>query len=756
MPLSHRKTALRLRCVGFLLALLPLTSTAAILSVGGNPTCNYSSIQVAIEAAAFAPGPDTILLARNLDWTAQQLLINSQDLTITGGPETCSGVAGGSRTTISGAGGAALPVLRINTSGSAVVTLKFLNITAGDVAGDGLGGGILYNGSVNSKLVIEDSVIFGNEAAYGGGIYVNGNGSRGKLEIGANTQINNNEARISGGGIYLSNADLRMDAPNSAIAFNVAGDFGGGLRALGPSAISIQSGGISALGTIYSNTARIGGGIALQGSPDVDGNVSLGMETMNPLNIVRIRGNRARERGGAIYARTELPNGGFSFASTRLFGVSIEENTAPTGAAIYLDYSGTLLDTLGASLSMEAAVGCAESSTCNRVTGNVAATVGGTPTTGGILVAADLATIRLEKTQLIGNSGGPPVYSDSPSSPAGFSTVILRDTVIANNEVRGDAIVRVVRGVSTFIFDSTIANNTLTGNAIINVAGQIRLEDSILWQPGKITLNSGSALVSRVLASETASLPNPLLAINADPRFIDPASGNFRLNAGSRAIDVAPPITGDDRDADGLPRDQDLDLIANVAGPRDLGAFERQTLLPFVQNAGFVSDVRLWPEVVNNVSQFQSENHQAGSGSGSLRVIENGGSIAALQARRQCVHLPGPSTYRLNGWGRGYSTQFFRDTLSLVWRLRANSANCSGGILREGTLALPNSTTWASAAQPAIIAISSAEWTVNSTLEIVLLATDDRVLPPNNIDVAFDEITLAPGVSDVIFANGFQ
>jgi hypothetical protein len=755
--LTRRKTAFRLYHAGYLLALLPLTSSAATLTVGNASFCNFATIQAAITAAAAAPGPDLILISRNQTWTAQELLINSQDLTISSGA-ACGDLPDGLRATISGAGGAALPVLRINTSGSAVVTLRFLNITGGLVTGDNLGGGILYNGSVNSKLVIEDSVISNNEAAYGGGIYVNGNGSRGKLEIGANVLVASNDARISGGGIYLSNADLKMDAPNSAIAFNDAGDFGGGLRALGPSDISIKSGG-QGLGTVYANTARIGGGIALQGSPDVIGIVNLRIETMNPLNVVRIRANAARERGGAIYSRTELITGfggGTSSAVAELNGTNIEENFALIGAAIYLDYSASLTDTEGAILIMGPAPGCAGSAVCNQVSGNQAQTVGGMPTTGGIVVGADTSFIGMYGTQLIGNSGGPPVYSDSPSETPGSSSVQLTNVVIANNEVRGDAIVRVVRGVSTSIFDTTITNNTLTGNAIINVAGSIRLEDSIFWQPGKITLNSGSALVSRVLASETASLPNPLLAINADPRFIDPANGNFRLKAGSRAIDVAPPITGDDRDADGLPRDQDLDLIANVAGPRDLGAFERQTLLPLVQNAGFASDVRLWPEVVNNVSQFQSDDAVAGAG-GSLRVTETGGSIAALQARRQCVHLPGPSTYRLNGFGRGYSTQLFRDTLSLLWRLRPNSADCSGGVIREGALVLPNGTIWASAAQSAIIPISSAEWTVNSTLEIVLLATDERVLPPNNIDVAFDEITLEPGqLPNGIFANGFE
>jgi hypothetical protein len=745
------------RLAGWLLAVVPLASPAAIFTVGSNASCTHSTIQTAIDAAAAAPGPDTVLIARNQTWTGQQLVITGQSVTLSGGTPQCGMVPDGSRTQISGAGGAQLPVLRITTSGDAVVALKFLQIVGGDVGGDESGGGILYNGTAASRLDIEDSVVSGNSAAYGGGIYVNGVGSRAKLTLGVNTLVATNTARISGGGVYLFNADLTMDEPNSAIANNTAGDFGGGLRAVSPSFISIRSGGVGTLGTIFGNEARFGGGVALQGSPDAVTPINLAMQTIDPANPVRLRGNLASERGGALYAHTDNPKDMQSTVLSVLTGVSIEENTAPTGAAVYLDYTGTLEFGLGPYLLMRKSAGCGPRDECNRVVGNIAATAAAVPTNGGILVAGDSTYLDLTGTQILGNNGGPPIYSDDPGEVTDVR-VRLKQLVIANNEVHGDAIVRVVRGRAMRLIDSTIANNNLTGNTIIRAAGETTLDGSILWQPGKITLNTNTPLVGRVLASETASLGTPLLAINADPRFIDPANGDFRLKAGSRAIDAAPVVAGDEFDADGLPRSQDLTLVPNVDGPRDLGPFERQTLQPLVQNAGFATDVRLWPDVVANTSQFQPNDHAGATGSGSLRVTENGGSIAALQARRQCVHLPGPSTYQLNGFGRGYSPQLFRDTLGLIWRLRANSANCSGGVLREGTLALPNNTSWGQAAQPAIIPISLPEWTTDSTLEIVLLATDDRPLPPNNIDVAFDEITLseAAALPDPVFANGFE
>jgi predicted outer membrane repeat protein len=712
-------------------------------------------VQAAVNAAAAAPGADTILVARNQAYLGQEILINSQTLTLGGGLANCSAPPDTTATVLSGAGGAALPVLRINTTGDAIVTLHDLQVTGGDTGAGGGGGGILYLGSNSSRLQIERVTVSGNSADNGGGIYALGNGSRAHLILGASTLVASNVARVSGGGIFLNNADLEMEGSGSAIANNTADDFGGGLRAIGPSEILITSGGIGTLGTIFGNEARIGGGIAIQGSSTTVGYVLLDLVTVDPQAPVRVRGNVARELGGGIHARPEFASQ-ISRTYVTLEGVSIEENTAPSGAAVQLGTASSVFFTVGGDLKMIPSAACGANDDCNRVVDNESETIGGVPTTGGILVAGDAARIDLQGTRISGNVGGPPVYSDDPFSEDPFA-VTLHQVVIADNVVDGEALVRVVSGLSTRIIDSTFAGNALTGGHILRTAGTTTLDGSILWQPGKTTLLSTASIIGRVLASETASLAGAEQVIGADPRFIDRANGNYRLRAASQAIDVAPAVTGDDRDADGLPRDQDLASVSNGVGVRDLGAYERQGLLPLVLNGGFDSDVRLWPEVVAGASAHQAEDYAGISTSGSLRVTETGGSIRVLRARRQCVELPFASTYRLNGYGRGYSVALFRDTLSIEWRLRADSADCSGPVLREGALGLPNNTTWASAPQPASISIAATEWTRNSTLEIELVATDDQVLPPNNISVAFDQVTLTElGLPDLIFANGFQ
>lgn len=60
-----------------------------------------------------------------------------------------------------------------------------------------------------------------------------------------------------------------------------------------------------------------------------------------------------------------------------------------------------------------------------------------------------------------------------------------------------------------------------------------------------------------------------------DPRFVDPAHGDYSLIAGSPAVDYSVSVAGDSTDLYGSPRDVDLPIVTNFF-TRDLGAIERQ------------------------------------------------------------------------------------------------------------------------------------------------------------------------------------
>ena len=209
-------------------------AAADIFTVGVGTGCTHATIQQAIDAAQANPGADTIRVTRSLGYTQQALTVNTaQDLSIVGGFATCSQAASdGTRTTVSGAGGALVPVFTITGQTGSVIRIRLLTITGGDTAGEGHGGGIHYLG--NGRLELIETDVSGNTAGYGGGIYADGQGDQAELLLSNDVVIAGNTARYSGGGIYLNDMNMRMEAPGSILFNNTAQGlsdrgFGGGL-----------------------------------------------------------------------------------------------------------------------------------------------------------------------------------------------------------------------------------------------------------------------------------------------------------------------------------------------------------------------------------------------------------------------------------------------------------------------------------------------------------------------------------------------
>ena len=130
------------------------------------------------------------------------------------------------------------------------------------------------------------------------------------------------------------------------------------------------------------------------------------------------------------------------------------------------------------------------------------------------------------------------------------------------------------------IRNATIARNVFGSTDVIHAENGLGLRDSIIDQPGHLTLAysgpANSLTVSQILSNDITSLPNDPSIISGAPTFVDAANGNYRLRLYSVGKDFAPPVVGDDRDLDNLPRDQDLPGVPDLFGVRDLGAYERQ------------------------------------------------------------------------------------------------------------------------------------------------------------------------------------
>jgi len=569
--------------------LAPAHATPKNFRVG--PGCTYATINAALNAERLAPGTpaDFIWIARNPDnnfYTAQDIQIHDQNVFLYGGVDNCTDSSISGTTTLSGDGGDAKSVMTI--SGASQVWLGGLLITQGDNTDSGVGGGINFVGT--GFLKIGSSIISNNQAGYGGGINFRGTGSAddvAQLWINYETKITDNTATTSGGGIRIEgNATLRVVDHQVWIARNHAdGGFGGGLLVLGPAQANLGSPGYrfaEYVGLLYENTAKNGGGMSVITTAEhQEANVRL--FTTDPLHPVRIDGNTASANGGGIYVTGYNGNGASTVCGT---DYRISANSAPEGSAIYsagngefelnrlsafVECSDVHADTLGAQPCT--------SEDCNLIDGNIAQNASGQATGGSTILLQAGADIFANRLRLRSNRGAHTLRAlGGDVIDAGVT--ILSDCLFDGNI---DSSEMVVAGTQTYITlnNCTIADNPIASGAVLRSAGALDLRDDILRQGSTTSLvytggNSTNLKINYVMSEEVASLAQGSHVIQADPSFVDPSHGDYRLQPTSPAIDVAPAVASDPYDLDNNPRDRDSASVPNLDGVRDLGAYERQ------------------------------------------------------------------------------------------------------------------------------------------------------------------------------------
>ncbi|HEY0178405.1 MAG TPA: hypothetical protein VGC30_02095 [Dokdonella sp.] len=79
----------------------------------------------------------------------------------------------------------------------------------------------------------------------------------------------------------------------------------------------------------------------------------------------------------------------------------------------------------------------------------------------------------------------------------------------------------------------------------------------------------------------------------------------------------------------------------------------------------------------------------------------------------QCVHIPGPGTYLLNGWGRASHGAPLHNQARLAWELRKNGSvfGCTDGAPdATGEFMLAEDTAWHKPAVGAAIDVPAAIW----------------------------------------------
>lgn len=764
-----------------LLAVASSDLAAAILTVGAAGSgCDHTNIQAAINAAEASPGPDTIRITRSATWGQQALVVTtSQHLNIVGGFATCGQAAtDNTHTVLDGAGGAFAPVLRITAGTGGIVKLRHLTVRGGDAVASGAnyGGGIHFRG--NGILELIESTIANNTAHYGGGIYAEGLGSDAELVLSGGVLVQANTATYSGGGIYVDGLEMTMNAPDSWVAFNTAqgsngqGGYGGGIQVVGSSRDGhayIGSPGLGNAGPVYGNEARYGGGISVMSVSD-DARALLQLYSTDPQRQTAVRDNFASVAGGGLYVWAE-DRGGVQIgwaARAVLRNVSLLDNGAPDGAAAYLartpgldpdGHSGLFINNSSypGGISMPAALPCPVGRPCSTISGHLDIDLGGNPTGGAVLLVDRENGLYMEQVELTGNRGGRVVRA------VGGNTDVEATNTLWHGNTVSQQLIRTEDEVDLLLENSTLAGNVVGAAQVIASNGTFRLQRSVLWQPGKtLVSHSGDPLFAQnIVANERQSLDggNTPYVVEAAPRFVDPGRSDYRLQAASPAVDFA--STGGGPDLVGNPRALDLPVKPNLMGSGDLGAYERPALQPLVRFGDFdvAGDLALWPEASAGASTWTSAQNGAGApGSGSVQVSQSNIAQPRVTARSQCVHLPGPGRYLLNGWGRSAGTLATRDSVLLHWQLRHDGGEaCNAGPpVASGDHFLTTGTSWSRPVVPAQIVVSDADWTHTSSLTVALVVVDNGITFPPAVTGWFDGITLDAESNDLIFAHDFE
>lgn len=573
-------------------ALAPPAIADTTFKVGLGAGCTHSTIQSALDAAANDGNqPSLILLTRSLSYTNQALRINDpESVELRGGFERCSDAeASGGYTRIDGAGGTAQSVIAVVGSYRSRVRLAALEITGGDAENHEYGGGVYArHGGI---LAIVASSIHGNRAGYGGGVAIDGNGT--VLQLGDDVLIYSNSAYSEGGGGYCRQGAVQLRAQGSGFLDNNALGEGGGLRLNQCDADLAGNGPLNA-GVLYGNTAYHGAGLSVSNAKVRI--YSLWAQTPN-----RIAYNRATSNGGGLLVRNA--------ASVTLWDTLIEGNSANRGAAGYA-YNDTVADPrirLRSARNRDAgtpaaAVPCVSGTQCNRVTGNIARASGTGPGEGaafyfdwssptgcnfpfscfwpeGFVAEADLLDAQLDR-----NSGNSLIYFRQH-----YDHYAIAQSLIVANSVT-DALIKTGDDDTVWISQTTISGNTVSGPLVRSP--HLDLRCAIVNQTGVIHQGSGTRNAQFVLVPNTTQLPSSTSVFQGVPRFIGPASDNYRLYAGGERFDPIPSIGIDIAsacgpfqqvgDLDGLSRPVDIQAAANQFGTIDLGPYEaRPTLISF-------------------------------------------------------------------------------------------------------------------------------------------------------------------------------
>ncbi len=451
-------------------------------------------------------------------------------------------------------------VLSIFANTSCVVNISGLTLQHGKASNPG--GGILTEPNV--ALTVLDTNIINNTAAYGGGLF-----NQGQLSLN-NVLLDGNQATspdVSEGGAIWNTGTGEL---NGVTLVNNVASRGGGISNLNVMTVTA--------GVIGNNRAvgNYGGGIFNRGSSSkltllnstVSGNRAIGTDGGGVYNDnifissgTIFSGNLAISRGGGIFNSAsgkvtfsngtlhdntaQADEGGALFnAGTATFdGTSMNNNLAGSGGGVY--------NAGGAQLSIE--------------TSNIGPNTAANQTGGGI---NNLGTLTMLQSALVNNTAS--VAPGGGLRNAG--TAALTDVTISDNTATGGGGIQNDGGAMQINF-STLSNNTGTP-ALNNASGSVNVANSILAQ-------STGAACGGAITSATHNIDSGtscgFIPANLDLSNTNSQLGTLEDNGGNSLLTRAIAFNSPARDsaANCPPPDFDQRGISRPQGNQcDRGAYE--------------------------------------------------------------------------------------------------------------------------------------------------------------------------------------
>jgi len=515
----------------------------------------YCSIQTAIDNAVDA---DEIVVAPGTYFEAINFLGKAITLRSSDGRDV---------TMIDGTGN--LHVVQcVNGEGSDTV-LDGFTITGGLANGSSSFEDIAGGGMLAGSSTVTNCTFSGNTADFGGGIYNGGSSTVTDCTFTGNT------ANFVGGGIYNTFSSTVI---NCTFIGNTAGDYGGGMQNSASSTVTNC--------TFTGNTAGSGGGMYIAfGSPTVTN--------------CTFSGNSAGGGGGGMW----IPGGS---------GPTVTNCT----------FSGNSAGGGGGGMHLSAHGGSPTVSHCT-FSGNSAGGGGGMINSGGGSGSTVANCSFVENTA--SNGGGMLNICDSPKvtnctfsgntadfDGGGMCNIFISGPTVTNCTFSGNS-AESGGGMANLSEDPvgtphpTVTDCTFSGNTAINghalsfdggnpnYSSHLAMTNCILWDGGDEIWNNDGSTIAINYTDFQGGFPG-IGNIDADPLFVDPDNGDYRLSAGSPCIDagnnwgVHQDTTdldgdGDTReltpwDLDGNPRfnadPADFDPGCGVPVVVDIGAYEFQ------------------------------------------------------------------------------------------------------------------------------------------------------------------------------------